>query len=54
MLVAAAQYVLTALSTHFLPGILDLPVTPVYLATALTLAALNFLVLRGRVFHSGR
>ncbi len=53
LVVAAIQYTLTALSTSILPGALDLPVTPVYLATACSLAALNFLVLRGRIFHSG-
>jgi putative flippase GtrA len=54
LLVAAAQYSLTAASTAVLPRALDLPVTPVYLATAVTLAAINFLVFRGGIFHPER
>jgi putative flippase GtrA len=53
LLVAVAQYCLTALSTAVLPHALGLPITPVYLATAFTLAAINFLVFRGKIFHSG-
>jgi putative flippase GtrA len=53
LLVAAVQYALTALSTSVLPGVLDLPVTAVYLATALSIAAMNFLVFRRRIFHAG-
>src|SRR4051794_17819040 len=53
LLVAAVQYALTALSTSVLPGLLDLPVTAVYLATALSIAAMNFLVFRRRIFHAG-
>jgi putative flippase GtrA len=53
LLVAAVQYGLTALSTSVLPDALDLPVTPVYLATALTLTSVNFLVFRGKIFHAG-
>ena len=54
LLIAAAQYALTAASTAVLPGVLGVPVTLVYLATALTLAVINFLVFRGGVFHPER
>ena len=54
LLMAGIQYGLTALSTSVLPNALNLPVTRVYLATALSLAAFNFLVFRGRIFHSER
>jgi putative flippase GtrA len=54
LLVAAVQYGLTAASTAVLPGALDVPVTPVYLITALTLAAVNFVVFRGGIFHPER
>jgi len=54
LLLAGAQYALTALSTSVLPGVLDVPVTPVYFATAFTLAVVNFLVFRGRIFHAER
>ena len=54
LLAAAVQYGVTATSTAVLPDVLDLPVTVVYVATALSFAALNFLVFRGRIFHSGR
>jgi len=52
MLVCASQYGITALSTSQLPSVLDLPVEVVYLATMLTVAAVNFMLFRGRVFHS--
>jgi putative flippase GtrA len=52
VLVGASQYGVTALSTSALPGLLDLPVEFVYIATMLTVAVVNFLVFRGRVFHS--
>jgi putative flippase GtrA len=45
------QYGLTALSTSQLPKTLGLPVEVVYLATAIGLAGLNFVLFRGRVFH---
>jgi putative flippase GtrA len=49
--VCIGQYGLTALATSQLPALLSLPVEPVYLATAFALAAVNFVVFRGRVFH---
>lgn len=51
--VAAAQYLLTAAIMSAVPGWLDAPETLVYLVTAVVLAALNFLILGGRVFHKG-
>lgn len=51
LVVAAVQYAVTAAVTHYLPPLLDLPVTPVYVVTALIVAAVNFLVFRTRVFH---
>jgi putative flippase GtrA len=53
LLVAAFQYVVTATSTALLPTALGVPVTPVYLATAFSLAVINFLLFRGRIFHHG-
>src|SRR5262249_21236580 len=51
LLVAAMQYSVTAATTAVLPKALGVPVTPVYLVTALVLAAINFLVFRGGIFH---
>ncbi len=53
LLMCAFQYGATALSTSQLPDLLGLPVEAVYLATMLTLASLNFLIFRGRIFHPG-
>jgi putative flippase GtrA len=52
LLLAGFQYAVTAAATSILPGALDVPVTAVYLATAISLAATNFLMFRGRVFHA--
>jgi putative flippase GtrA len=49
--VAALQYAVTAVVTRVVPAALEVPVTPVYFVTALTLAALNFVVFRTRIFH---
>lgn len=49
--VCASQYGLTALSTSELPGLLGLPVEAVYVITMLVIAAVNFTVFRGGVFH---
>jgi putative flippase GtrA len=54
LLMCATQYGITALSTSQLPGVLGLPVEIVYFATMLTVAGLNFMIFRGRVFHPGR
>lgn len=48
---AGVQYVLTALSTHFLPEITGLDEQVVYVLTVMTLACLNFLFFRTFVFH---
>jgi putative flippase GtrA len=50
--VCGSQYGVTALSTAQLPTLLGLPVEVVYLLTMLTVAGINFIVFRGRVFHS--
>jgi putative flippase GtrA len=50
--VCGAQYGITALSTSQLPDLLGLPVEIVYLITMLTVAGVNFIVFRGRVFHA--
>jgi putative flippase GtrA len=52
LLLMTVQYSLTAASTSLLPGALGLPVTLIYLGTALTLATTNFLFFRSRVFHT--
>jgi len=49
--VCASQYGLTALSTSQLPDLVGLPVEVVYVATMLALAAINFAIFRGGVFH---
>ncbi|HTU77311.1 MAG TPA: GtrA family protein [Solirubrobacteraceae bacterium] len=49
--VCATQYGVTALSTSQLPGVLGLPVEVVYLTTMLTIAGINFVLFRGRIFH---
>jgi putative flippase GtrA len=51
---AGTQYGLTATSIAVLPGPLGLPTEVVYLATALLLATVNFIVFRNRVFHAKR
>jgi putative flippase GtrA len=52
--VAAAQYGATSLATLFLPGVLGIGVTYVYVATAVVITAINFLVLRTQVFHPAK
>jgi putative flippase GtrA len=54
LIVCVSQYGLTALSTSRLPGLLGVPVEAVYLMTVLTVASINFLVFRGRIFHPVR
>jgi putative flippase GtrA len=51
LLLAVFQYAVTAATTSALPHALDVSETLVYLATAPTLTAINFLVFRRRVFH---
>jgi putative flippase GtrA len=50
--VCSLQYGLTALSTAQLPTLLSLPLELVYVVTVFVLAGLNFVLFRGRVFHS--
>jgi len=50
-LVAGSQLGVTATTTTFLPSVLDLPAEVVYLGTAFSLTAINFLVFRNGVFH---
>lgn len=52
LLLAGAQYGLTAASTSLLPGLLGLPTELVYLATAALLVSANFLIFRHGVFHA--
>ncbi len=52
LLVAGAQYGITALSTSVLPRWLGVPVIPVYFVTAISLTVVNFLIFRGGVFHA--
>jgi putative flippase GtrA len=51
--VSGSQYALTALLSAQLPAPLGVPVEAVYLVSALTLAVVNFLIFRSRVFHAG-
>ena len=50
--VSGSQYGLTALATARLPSLLGVPVEVVYLPTMLTLAVVNFVIFRTRVFHA--
>jgi putative flippase GtrA len=52
MYVVAAQYGVTALSVGVLPHLLGLASEIVYLATAASLAAVNFVAFRYGVFHA--
>ena len=51
LVVAGLQYGATVAATRFLPAALGVSVTLVYVVTAMTLAAVSFLVLRSRVIH---
>jgi putative flippase GtrA len=52
LIVAGAQYGLTAASTLLLPRALGLPTEVVYLATVAAILVLNFLVFRHGIFHA--
>jgi putative flippase GtrA len=52
LLVALAQYGATAVATLLLPSALEMPTEAVYLTMVALLSAVNFLVLRHRVFHA--
>jgi putative flippase GtrA len=47
-----AQYGVTAASTSLLPTALGLPTEVVYLASAVLIALINFLVFRNGIFHA--
>ena len=49
---AGANYGLTAASTSLLPSALGVPTEAVYLVTVALLPIVNFLVLRGGIFHA--
>ena len=53
LVVAGAQYCVTAASTSLLPSALDVSTEGVYLATVVVLTCTNFMVFRSFVFHSG-
>lgn len=53
LLLAGAQYGVTAASTSLLPGLLGLPTEVVYLLTVPCVTAVNFVVFRQIVFHAG-
>jgi putative flippase GtrA len=52
LLIAGAQYGVTAASTSLLPGALGLPVEVVYVVTVMLTASTNFIVFRYGVFHA--
>jgi putative flippase GtrA len=54
LLLAGAQYGVTAASTSLLPSWLGLPTEIVYLATALAITLVNFAVFRNGIFHGKR
>jgi putative flippase GtrA len=54
LLMWSTQYGITVLSTSQLPGVVGLPVEVVYLITMAGLTSLNFVILRGRIFHPKR
>jgi putative flippase GtrA len=51
LVVAGAQYGLTAASTSVLPAAFGLPIELVYLGTVAILVSVNFLIFRNSVFH---
>jgi putative flippase GtrA len=53
LMVAAAQYGVTAASTSLLPPILGVSTEIVYLVTVSMLICMNFMVFRSLVFHAG-
>jgi len=54
LVVAGAQYAVTATTTSLLPGAVGLPTEVVYLITVLLLATANFVLFRTVVFHPER
>ncbi len=54
LIVASVQYASTAVATFFLPSLLGLPVTAVYLIWTVSVTLANFIILRHRIFHPDR
>ncbi len=54
LMASATQYGVTAASTSFVPAVLGLPVEIVYLALALPIALVNFMLFRNYIFHGKR
>jgi putative flippase GtrA len=52
LLITGTQYALTLASTLLLPSVLGVSTEAVYLGTVVILASTNFLIFRGRVFHT--
>ncbi len=52
LIVAAAQYGVTAASTALLPSALGVPTEVVYLATVFVVVCTNFVVFRQGIFHA--
>jgi putative flippase GtrA len=52
LLVAVSQLGVTAATTTWLPPVLGVPAEAVYLATALLVTVVNFVVFRNGVFHA--
>ena len=54
LLVAGIQYGTTVVATLFLPYVLHVPVTAVYLGWTVSVTMINFIFFRHRVFHAER
>lgn len=52
VVIGAIQYALTAAATGWLPGLLEVSDTAVYLGCVVVLSASTFIALRTRVFHA--
>jgi hypothetical protein len=52
LIIAGAQYVSTALVAGFVPRLLGVSPTAVYIPWVVCVSAANFLILRHRIFHS--
>jgi putative flippase GtrA len=52
LMVALAQYGITAASTSLLPGLLGLPSEVIYLGTVGLITSANFVVFRQGIFHA--
>lgn len=52
LLMAGIQYGSTAVASQFLPGLLRVPVTVVFLGWTFSVTLVNFIVLRHGIFHA--